>query len=282
MILKFLRTATFAATLAGGISVFAGLGSAQAQEACTLQSPTTILLVDLTEQYDEVDRRRLSAVLNSMVQNFKPSHRLEIFPLYDRPEDMVPLFSTCYPGCEDTGNAFIEFLTQECTGILVREGQRKFVGDFANLMARLVQASGEADATRILQTFSTLAPAVRERNVTNLVIFSDMIEYSPETTVKIRGFDEREAGKLQAIAEERMNPGNAYAGIEVDVFGFGRRLGSRKLENAWLDATNEEKRTQKVINPQIPIESQNARKTFWENYFRNFLKVGSLRISNIN
>jgi len=219
-------------------------------------APTVIFLVDRTEIYDDVDKRRFSTGVVKLLSELKPGERFLVFPITNAPGRLTPDWDSCVPGCSEsavstgTDSAY-------CGSLLAVRDKRRFQQNFVGLMRQYATQSVTAAGTQLIRTLHALSREVVDVTVRRLVIFSDMLEFSHLSRGKISQADLAWAKTLIRRTRRDYQPTKAFANTDVVAFGFGKRLGKDLV---------------------LPQQAANTFRAFWQHYFTGLAKAGSVRI----
>ena len=190
---------------------------AKAADYCGYGHGTAILLVDRTTAFDTTDKTIFLQALDGLIANLGPGDRLVLDTMTGAYTESQKLFDRCKPACPDEG--FLAEFLSTCRPVIARADALGFTRELATTLAALLQKPEE---TRFSDLFRTVQDAVRPyaaAKVSNLYIFSDLIENS--TLLSERDFKRlAPATIVQRLRTDGVVA--ALAGSAVHVFGFGR------------------------------------------------------------
>ena len=262
------RLAVLGGAMAAALTVFAPT-MAQAQTVtdpfagyCPANAPITLFLIDQTEAYDDIDRRRLAEGAISVMNQLRAGERLEIYTLTNQPGALTPAASLCIPGCPDEYNTRSPIWEQRCARVVIERDKRGFQSFYGNLIRGYLFSAQAADGTELLRTLSRLSVEFEGRPVRKVVLFSDMIEFS-DLSRRVNMFSAEDARTLLGRVETRAPLRGTFQGVEIEAFGFGKRLGQLDKGEA----------------AELSFDAAEAIRGFWERYFTKVMGAGAVRIT---
>jgi hypothetical protein len=229
-----MRRRLLAASLAAGLTLVAADAPVRAQNAeadqfCDPSAANVILFLDVTSQYDEIDKKTLIDGAASIFDALKDGQRITIRTISDEFARGTRLLSRCVPYCADSS------VFSTCTeGMLIKE-RRAFKLSLARTLLGAISESKELDHSEILRTIARASEEEFKEGSENLIyVFSDMIEnskYMPGKTF----FSETNRELILRLADDKLIPNLRDATVRV--FGFGRTgvAGRSTLTQALLD-----------------------------------------------
>ena len=239
--LRLAATALLLAALAG-----ARPAAAAETDYCALGSATSLLLVDRSTRYDEVDRDILVRTVDSFFRQQEPGERLVVAAAGGAYTELKLVFDACRPGCPEAG--LFGRLTSACRPVLARADFQAFEAEFLARLVALLKQPEEAAASDLFRSVAEatrLVEANRYAPVRQLLMFSDLLEASSLLPGQaIRRMPAAEV--LQRLAEARVEARLPRA--EVRVIGFGRS-----------DAPG---------RPPLPQDIRRRVQASWESWFR--------------
>jgi hypothetical protein len=246
--------------------------------------PVHVFMVDQTEVFDSVDRRRLENGINALFDTLEPGERLDIYPLTDRPGSLNPLVQMCVPGCPEEMDDEATNWSFVCDRISVQRAKRSFRNRFLEAVVLLAGNRSGADGTEIVRSLQQLAYEYDEGEVARLSIFSDMLEFS-DLNRRINGFGEEESRRLLARSIELFENARGLAGADVVAFGFGKRLGQQALIDEKTLEYQQEGRSESDARQLaeaatvLPNAPRNAIREFWRRFFEEAVGAESQRLT---
>ncbi len=222
-----------------------------------------ILLIDHSEAYDEVDKKRFASGMNRVFTELRPGHKLEIYLIKENANNLAAVFSACVPGCESEIEPNTNNWSTVCSSLRTQQDKRQFQIAFVSIMRRLVNSSKSTEGTAILETLGQLGVQYRDipDRITRITIFSDMLEFSDQNRA-INGFDRKDSAKLLSRARNVVQETAPFKDTSVVIFGIGKRLGQERLIK--------EKSLEEAM---LPREAAKAIRDFWQDFFTDVLKT---------
>ncbi len=225
--------------------------------------PVTVFMIDLTEVYDGVDRRRLADGANEYFQALRPGWRMDILPINDRPGEFTPITSICIPGCPEELDVGESNWTTQCDRIGIERDKRRFQAVYVDVLKQVLRAGAEAPGTEIVAGLEQAGYQYDPGEIRDLTIFSDMLENSTLNR-KISSFDQ-ESGKIFVKKAARvLESVRAFEGARVKAFGFGKRLGQNNTDKKKL--------------PPLTNATLRDIRNAWNQIFGDVLKSGSFKL----
>lgn len=246
--------------------------------------PVHVFMVDQTEAFDTVDRRRLETGINALFDTLQPGERLDIYPLTDRPGSLNPLVQLCVPGCPEEMEEADNNWAFVCDRITVQRAKRSFRNRFLEAMVLLAGNRSGADGTEIVRSLQQLAYEYREGEVARLTIFSDMLEFS-SLNRRINAFEDDDGARLLNRSKAMFEDARGLAGADVVAFGFGKRLGQQALIDEKMAEFQLEGRSEAAARQLaeaatvLPNRPRNAIREFWNRFFEEAVAAASLRLA---
>jgi hypothetical protein len=187
---------------------------------CSLGQRSSLLLVDRTTRFDQVDQDILISTVESFFRRQAPGERVIVASASDAYTELRLVFNECRPGCPEEG--FFARLTSTCRAVIARSDYLNFEARFiATLRGLLVQPeeASASDLFRSVAEATRLVEANGYRPLRQFLFYSDLLEASsvlPGQTIRRLA----PADSLKRLADNRVAP--RLAGSEVRVIGFGR------------------------------------------------------------
>lgn len=281
------RAASLAASLVGAFSLASNQAEAiDFEDFCaeSIQGSVHVFLVDQTELFDRVDRRRFEEGINRIFQGLRPGQRLDIYPMRDQPGALTPLVQMCVPGCPEELEDDESNWEQVCDRIGIQRAKRAFRSRFLQAAILLSNNNLPADGTELIRTIQQLGYEYRRGVVSRLTVFSDMLEYS-DLNRRINSFDDSDAERLLRRARDMIDAESGLGGATVMAFGFGKRLGQQELldqkREEFLAAGQSERSADALAEAQtvLPNTPRNAVRSFWERFFKELMEAPEARLA---
>lgn len=252
---------------------------------CTKTPQVSLLLVDQTDVFDMVDKARVADGISKMIGEVPGGSRLDIFAITNRPGNLTPGLQICVPQCDVVGQP-------DCDDALYLRHRQAFNSQIQQVVGSYIQNAVALDKSEILRSLFWLSREYEGRNVKNLYMFSDLIEYSDLNTT-VSNYSRGTANQVLDLATKKVSPGRGFTQANVLVFGFGKRLGSQGKEQtiqAEIEKDIEEKKTKSAKpgdtkkrqpKPESFVLDTEALKNidyFWQNYFIKLVGVKKVDI----
>ena len=199
------------------------VGQSTTVEYCSYGNHASLILVDRTTSYDDLDKNVFAAGLSKIVDRLETGDRVIIHAITADFVRGERAFDRCMPGCPKKG--LLGWLFSECRDLRARADRTTFVRDLAITARHLLDNPLEfprSDIARsIARVTSSIGSAVDSANP-NLVavyLFSDLIENSTELPWPAI------VNSPPRILVERLTSLGIrpdLAGAKVRAFGFGR------------------------------------------------------------
>ncbi|MBF0332476.1 MAG: hypothetical protein HQL40_02370 [Alphaproteobacteria bacterium] len=228
---------------------------------------TRVLVVDVTDRYDEADQKRFATGAVAFANKLNAGDRLEIYRLDNRPGSLRPFWESCVPGCRDDQEPGKSMWDTSCPRVTVDRDKNEFRDAFT-VRLRSVLKHDEIMGTEIIRTMSQLAREFQNRRLDQLVIFSDLIEYSSYSQA-ITAFDAKHVAELQRTLRKKLADVPKLSQTEVIAFGHGKRLGQDSPDDN--------------LRAKLKFDVGGQIRRFWEWFFKEILGVKSVVVvSNYN
>jgi hypothetical protein len=227
-------------------SVWSGGALAENGEYCQHSEHITLIFVDRTTQYDEIDKELFVSGFDRIVGTLKPGDRVAVHTLAGDYPQSERVFDRCVPGCPDSG--VLGWIFSSCRPMQARVDFSRFRQDLAASIRRMLDELQSYEHSDIVRTLARVTEAVarsgtdqeRSRQLRHVFIFSDLLENSkhlPWPTI-IRRPSSDLVGEL---SRNGLIP--IVRGARVVAFGIGRShdpertaLGTsaeRRLQDFW-------------------------------------------------
>lgn len=194
--------------------------AAAGEDYCRHSDQHTVVLVDRTTAYDDIDRELFQASLPRLEAVLEPGERLSIHTIGAEDTRSRKMFDACLPGCPDAGG-LSGWLFGTCRSTQARVDRAAFLREAGGIIRDMLNEVQEHPHSAIAETAASVCRAYAEsdRPVTMLVVFSDLLENSamlpwPEFAAT--------APDGAAAVAERLGIAGALDGAEVVAYGFGR------------------------------------------------------------
>jgi hypothetical protein len=198
--------------------------AAAGQDYCKYGNGVTLVLVDRTTQYDDLDRRIFVEGVDVLFGFLELGERVILQTIEDGYANSRKLFDSCLPGCPPT--SVFGSLLSECRGTVARADATRFKRDLAREIKAIVDAPQSFPRSEIILTISTLTSQYAtvhdngtQKKLTKLFVFSDLLENSasvPWPQIATPSTDRTLARVKQLGSLPRL------AAAKVYVYGFGR------------------------------------------------------------
>jgi hypothetical protein len=223
-----------AASVAIGVAL-ATIGGAHAEDGrgtrgfCTADGKATLVFVDRTTAYDDVDSQILDDGLFSVVVGLGAGDRLIIHTIRDDPFSSERVFDGCRPECD--GGFWI------CNPFQVEEEDRKFFRLAAASLRPIREASEKYPRSEIFSTIAAVTRDYREGRIGHVVIFSDLLENSAlaSRAAILGGRVEQVLSRLKSAQVEPWT-----SGADVTIYGVGRSDGPERQGLTMAERQNQE------------------------------------------
>jgi hypothetical protein len=217
---------------------------ASQQDYCAEGDATTVLLlIDRTSSFDEQDKNTFAHGIDTIFRLLDTGDRLVIHTLTEDFSESKKIFDACRPGCREQG--MMSGLFSQCRSSVAKVDERRYLREMLTSVKPMISNDENYPNSEIIETIAFVIQEYERLKPTRLIIFSDMIEHS-----RLARFGYLEEEKIPVLLDKLDDLGliKSMAGMEVDVFGFGR---DHTAKRQGLGA--KEKRT---------IEQ------FWQSYFK--------------
>lgn len=232
--------------LAAVIAAIASYGiTARAEtDYCAYSEKVTLLLVDRTTMYDDIDKTRLVSGLEQLYNALEIGDRLIVHTIADHTTASERVFDACYPGCPDNG--LMGWIVSSCRAGLARSDLLTFREQLALRLREVLYQHEEYPHSAIIATLVGTTARYKSVGLNRLVVFSDLLENSAELpwpTIVTRD--------AQSLHDRLMGLGLSLdlRNIQVVAFGIGR--------------VHDQERTP------LSADQRSALLVFWRTYFTN-------------
>lgn len=216
---------------------------AQNYDYCAMiEGKSVLMLVDRSDKFDGIDREILARGLDKFFNDVSAGDHLSIRTITDDPTTSRIIFDGCVPGCPTQD--LLDQMLGKCREVIVRRDRLAFKEDFAFKLKALLDGAEEYRQSAIIETISVLTHEHVSSSVSELIIYSDLIENS-----RLGNFAHLRALDIAPLLSlvERKDLIAKVPGSVVEIFGFGRMHGRNRVGIA-------------------PDERQNLQE-FWRLYF---------------
>lgn len=222
-----------------------------------------VLLVDVSEVYDNTDRQRFAQGMDRYFSKLVAGGVLDIYTIDGDASSFGTVFSSCVPGCAEELDAGESNWTKVCFTVRTQRDKQIFRNEFVRVMRALVANSASAEGSETLATLEQLNRQYGQgqARVRSVTIFSDMIEYSRYNRA-VNYFDPEKAQALLRKAQAELGDIRILQQAEVFVFGMGKRLGQQHLIA-----------TKGAGEAKLPDVADRAFEAFWRDFFTGVLGV---------
>jgi hypothetical protein len=207
--------------LAGLLSSAIATDAHAAQDYCKYGDELTLVLVDRTTQYDNLDRDIFIEGIDVLFASLKTGERVILQTIQEGYASSEKLFDSCLPGCPDVG--MLQSLFSDCSGARAKGDELRFKAELAKEIKDIVDTPESFARSDILLTLSALSDQYATRNasekLSKLFVFSDLLENSellPWPQVASPSTDHTLQRVKHAGALAKLNRAKVY------VYGFGR------------------------------------------------------------
>ena len=207
------------------------VANAAGQNYCQYSDRSTLIFVDRTTQYDDVDKELFVRGFERIVSSFQAGDRVSVNTIagdYSRSERV---FDRCVPGCPDSG--VLSWLISTCRSMQARADFSDFRTELARTVRRLLdelQSYKRSDIVRTLARVTQAMSRVRAgteggRLIGDVFVFSDLLENSDHLPWPgiVR---DPPAALTQHLSKLEILP--RLTGARVAAFGIGRRHDSER------------------------------------------------------
>jgi hypothetical protein len=186
------------------------------QDYCSFSQHTTLMLVDRTTAYDLTDQEVFKSSLKRLQDGLEVGDRLIIQTITGSYTESRKVFDDCMPGCPETG--LMEWLTGSCRDIIATSDRNAFLKRAAAVVRQMLNEVKSFESSDIAETTRQIS-ASPDRQITRLIVFSDMIENS-----RALPWSRLQSGQPRALTETLNSLGikPSLEGADVVVYGFGR------------------------------------------------------------
>ncbi len=191
--------------------------SEAAVDYCGFSDASTLLLVDRTTFYDDVDKTALLEGLEALYNDLGIGDRLIVHTITNDRTNSEKVFDGCLPGCPESG--LLDWVFSQCRAGLARSDLLNFRENLAKRLQEVLYEHEEYPHSAIIETVAGTTSHYAAGGLTRVVIFSDLLENSsllPWPDVVRR--DPQQV--YQQLEELRLLP--SVSGTPVVVFGIGR------------------------------------------------------------
>jgi hypothetical protein len=180
------------------------------------EARTTLLLVDRTTSYDQLDREIFAAELERLYTTLEPGERMLVQTITEDYAGTERSFDECLPGCAPGTSG----LLGTCDRFTIEEANTQFEQRLRTAVRGLIETSPDRPRSEIIMTIATTTQQQHSSGLRRLFVFSDLLENSPTTypwpTIASQTPDD------VAARARALNAVPALSGVDVAVFGFGR------------------------------------------------------------
>jgi hypothetical protein len=156
-----------------------GADAAGRQDYCSFSQHTTLMLVDRTTAYDLTDQEVFKSSLRRLQGSLEVGDRLIIQTITGSYTESRKVFDDCMPGCPETG--LMEWLTGSCRDVIATSDRNAFLKRAATVVRQMLNEVKSFETSDIAQTIAETTREISaspDRQITRLIVFSDMIENS--------------------------------------------------------------------------------------------------------
>lgn len=225
----------------------------QSVDYCLFGTAQSIIFIDRTTQYDEIDENILVDALEQIVQSLALGERVRIVTINDAAVNSETVFDSCKPGCPDGG--FMDALLSTCSQMAARQRALLFRGELVAQLKDIVTNPREYNYSAIVDTLATKMHEMSLESSDNVIIFSDLLENSSQYPwpAIVQG----DPGTvLDRLSRTVVVPD--IHGANVIAFGIGRNHTAGR--------------------PPLSVDTRSKLILFWEAYFR-LSNAGLIQIS---
>ena len=231
------------AVLMAAIATFSVTARAET-DYCAFSDKVTLLLVDRTTMYDDIDKTQLVSGLEQLYNALGIGDRLIVHTIADHTSASEKVFDGCYPGCPDEG--LMGWIVSTCRAGLARSDLLTFREQLALRLREVLYQHEEYPHSAIIATLASTTARYKSVGLNRLVVFSDLLENSTEfpwPTIATR--------ETQSLHDRLTGLGLSPVlhNVQVVAFGIGR--------------IHDEERTPLTAN------QRSALLLFWRTYFAN-------------
>jgi hypothetical protein len=191
---------------------------------CRYSTATTILALDRTTKYDQIDRDNLHDGMQRLYSALAVGERLLVYTVSDAFVHSERIFDACYPGCPE--NSLGDWLFGDCTSLKAAHHKSAFQRQLATVIDNIMHEPEDYHHSDLIQTFAALTRRHSAGNgLKRFVAFTDLLENSqhmPWPQI------------LQSEPEMLLKRLRKYdgmpdlSGASVHVFGIGRSHGQAR------------------------------------------------------
>ena len=187
---------------------------------CGIGHHTSLLVVDRTTRFDEIDRDILIRTVESFLRRQEAGERVVIAAMGGAYTELKLALNECRPGCPDEG--FVARLLSTCRAVVARSDDLGFQARVIAVLRELLLQPEEAPASDLFRSIAEATRLVRANGyapLRQLLVYSDLLEASslfPGQTIRRASAAEVE----KRLKEADVRP--TIQGADIRVIGFGR------------------------------------------------------------
>ena len=191
--------------------------AAYAHDYCQYGKQSVLLLIDETTNFDSMDREHLMDGISKIFESLEVGDEIISHSISSSSVLSEKVFEGCYPGCPE-GDIW-SWATNACKGGLARQDALRFKAELAGKMKAVMGRYVDHPQSDILATIADLTKTYNGKNLSRLVVFSDLLENSkalPWPTIATSRFESLKPSVRRSGGTAELQ------GVKVQVFGFGR------------------------------------------------------------
>lgn len=199
--------------------------SAAPQDYCQYGDRTTLIFIDRTTQYDDLDKELFVRGFERIVSTFRAGDRVSVNTIAGDYSQSERVFDRCVPGCPDSG--VLSWVFSTCRSMVARADFSRFRVELASSIRRMLDELRSYERSDIIRTVARVTQTASgaqvdtedARRVRTVFIFSDLLENSSDLPwPKIIRTPPRDL--MERLRRDDLLP--RLDGARVSAFGIGR------------------------------------------------------------